>query len=108
MGLNKLAIGRCKTEFLNTLKYEHEYFIFQHGIDDFIVQQIFAVWLPKNFETLEILLIQCKFEEKCPKNGKTCKCFQITKVKKKVEWDLQNELIIGFINRCSSCHLINI
>jgi hypothetical protein len=25
--------------------------------DDFIVWQIFAVWLPKNFETLEILLI---------------------------------------------------
>jgi hypothetical protein len=44
-------------KFLNTLKYEHEYFIFQHGIDDFIVWQIFAKWLPKNFETLEILLI---------------------------------------------------
>jgi hypothetical protein len=44
-------------KFLNTLKYEHEYFIFQHGIDDFIVWRIFAVWLPKNFETLEISLI---------------------------------------------------
>jgi len=44
-------------KFLNTLKHEHEHFIFQHGIDDFIVWQIFAVWLPKNFETLEILLI---------------------------------------------------
>jgi len=43
-----------------------------------------------------------------PKNAKNCECFQIAKVKKTVAWDLQNELIIGLINRCSSYHLITI
>jgi hypothetical protein len=44
-------------KFLHTLKYEHEYFIFQHGINDFIVWRNFTLWLPKKLKNLEILLI---------------------------------------------------
>jgi hypothetical protein len=74
---------------------------FNMGLMISLFGEFFALWLPKKLENLEILLI-CKFEEKCPKNGKICECFQITKL----AWDLQNELIIGLVKRCSSCHLI--